>query len=292
MDLETLPHDVREKLFRLSERNSVIKWAIGTVGLTLVTSIAGWHFQNREVRLEEVRFEHERKIRELEFEQKYLGEFLEFALVEDLDSRVRFAHYFASVSTNDILAAKWEAYHADLIESAPLSTETQDDSPVLAAATRIGGVEALAGRKITRIWLGAEPVASMEEFQSYHVDELGWADIGFHYYVNLEGSVQNARPVTRTPAFVLNHNTGAIAIGIACAGWTGTSTEPPTDHVCEITPAQKETLASFSGQLLADYDLNPGTIGKRSDFRPVPDLLGRFVTELQGDLAKSTAVFK
>lgn len=278
MDLEIFPEGKRAELFRLSERHSLFKWLIGTVGLTLVTTIGGWHFQNREVRLEEVRFDHEREIRELEFEQKYLGEFLQFALVEDLDSRVRFAHYFASVSTNEILAAKWKDYHADLVATAPVNADTA--SPTDAAAARIGGVEALAGRKIAQIWLGAEPVAPMEEFRRYHVEQLGWADVGFHYYVGIDGSINVGRPMEAAPDFVQGLNREAIAVAIACDGWYGAGTARPQGHSCVIAPDQHRAIYNLVRTLLFEHGLEPEAVGKRSDFRPFPDLLGEYVSNI------------
>lgn len=105
--IKDLPADRLEALFRLQQRNGLWKWVIGTVGLTLITSAAAWYFQNREVRLEEVRSAHEQRIAELVFERQYLAEFVEYALAENLTSRIRFAHYFKSVSTNQGLADKW-----------------------------------------------------------------------------------------------------------------------------------------------------------------------------------------
>lgn len=279
IDLGGLPEDVREALFRLQQKVSLWKWAIGTVGLTVMTTVASWYFQNREVRLEEVRFAHLQEMQELEFEQKYLGEFLEYALVEDINSRLRFAHYFASVSTNDALTNRWRAYYDDLLKN--IST-SPDDEPDGAAA--IGGIEALTGRKITRIWLGAEAVGTMADFRAHHVDTLGWSDIGFHFYVDLNGAVQLARPIGKTPAFVLSHNTGAVAIAVACSGWVDVTQSSPEGTQCDLSFAQKEAVQTLVAKLLVDYNLDASIVGKRSEFRPVPDLLGSFVTEVQDAL--------
>lgn len=278
LDLSDLPPDDRKSLFRMQHRLQVWKWAIGTVALTLVTTIASWHFQNREVRLEELRFSHERQLQRLEFEQKYLGEFLEFALVEDIDSRLRFAHYFASVSTNRELQKKWEEYHAELVASVPGDDEENTNSKA------IGGVDALTGRQITRIWLGAEAAATMADFRDYHVKKLGWSDIGFHYYIDVDGSVKLGRPIGRTPAFVKSHNTNAIAVGIACDGWDIPDVEPPEGFTCALTPLQTEALQAHVSKLMEDHGLEVSVIGKRSDYRPVPDLLGTLVTDLQDTL--------
>ena len=267
--IKDLPPKTLEELFRLEQRMSVFKWLIGTVGLTLITSIASWYFQNREVRLAEVQSAHEQRMQELSFEQQYLEEFVEYALEEDLASRIRFAHYFKSVSTNADLSEKWAAYHQELVAS-------QDKR-----ADQIGGAEALVGRQITRIFIGAEAHASMAGFHAYHVGLIGWADIGFHYYIDLDGSVKLARPIGRTPAFVLSHNKNAVAIGVACAGWTKLGDDAPEGRVCPPDIMQRDALLELTSKLLEDHSLTPDVIGKRGDYRPVPDLLEASVTELQ-----------
>jgi hypothetical protein len=47
-------------------------------------------------------------------EMKYLGDYLKFALEDDINRRLRFAEYFAALTTSDDLQRKWEAYRRKL----------------------------------------------------------------------------------------------------------------------------------------------------------------------------------
>jgi len=81
-------------------------------------------------------------------------------------------------------------------------------------------------RKITRISVHCSDTVSgnLESFRRYHVDTLGWSDVGYHYIIlngrehgrkynfMRDGAVESGRPITKTPASVKGFNTGMIAI--------------------------------------------------------------------------------
>ena len=46
----------------------------------------------------------------------------------------------------------------------------------------------------------------------WHVDQNGWSDVGYHYYIQKSGNIQLGRGVERTPAAQSGNNTGTIAI--------------------------------------------------------------------------------
>lgn len=50
----------------------------------------------------------------------------------------------------------------------------------------------------------------------WHVDGNGWSDIGYHFLIRLDGSIEQGRPVFRQGAHTKGHNKGSI--GIAYAG--------------------------------------------------------------------------
>jgi hypothetical protein len=51
-----------------------------------------------------------------------------------------------------------------------------------------------------------------EFIRKIHVDQNGWKDIGYHYFINKAGQVTPCRPLERNPAAQRGHNTGSIAI--------------------------------------------------------------------------------
>tara|TARA_R100000935_G_scaffold20245_1_gene38318 strand:+ start:373 stop:792 length:420 start_codon:yes stop_codon:yes gene_type:complete len=57
---------------------------------------------------------------------------------------------------------------------------------------------------------------SLEEVRQWHTKERGWSDIGYHFLVLLDGSVEEGRPLERTGAHTKGHNWDSI--GIAYVG--------------------------------------------------------------------------
>lgn len=56
----------------------------------------------------------------------------------------------------------------------------------------------------------------VEEIRRVHVEENGWADIGYHYVIRRSGVVEVGRPEEVVGAHCINHN--ANSIGICLAG--------------------------------------------------------------------------
>lgn len=49
--------------------------------------------------------------------------------------------------------------------------------------------------------------------RDWHVNGNGWADVGYHYYVKRDGTIQPGRPLEKTPAAQgAEHNAGTIAV--------------------------------------------------------------------------------
>lgn len=72
-------------------------------------------------------------------------------------------------------------------------------------------------RKIDKIILhcAATPEGrdiSMETIKSWHVKGNGWSDIGYHYVIELDGTIKEGRPMHRSGAHTKGHNTGSIGV--------------------------------------------------------------------------------
>ena len=52
---------------------------------------------------------------------------------------------------------------------------------------------------------------SAATIKKWHTDK-GWSDIGYHYVVKLDGTIENGRPVERQGAHVRGHNKNSIGI--------------------------------------------------------------------------------
>lgn len=95
---------------------------------------------------------------------------------------------------------------------------------------------------------------SLETVRGWHKD-LGWADIGYHWLVLLDGTVVAGRPEAKVGAHVSGRN--ATTLGVAYVGGVAKDGKTAKDT---RTPAQKAALLSHTKALLARYP----TIGKVS----------------------------
>ncbi len=53
-----------------------------------------------------------------------------------------------------------------------------------------------------------------EEIKKWHVDERGWADIGYHFVLDRNGVVCPGRPVEKAGAHSKGHNKNSIGLCI------------------------------------------------------------------------------
>ena len=53
---------------------------------------------------------------------------------------------------------------------------------------------------------------SAADIRKSHIKERGWADIGYHYVVRLDGRVEPGRDVDKIGAHVTNHNSHSIGV--------------------------------------------------------------------------------
>ena len=78
---------------------------------------------------------------------------------------------------------------------------------------------------------------SFETIKSWHVDERGWKDIGYHYIVHLDGRISKGRKDSAQGAHTSGHNHDSL--GICYVGGVESDGKTPKDT---RTCAQIETL--------------------------------------------------
>lgn len=76
----------------------------------------------------------------------------------------------------------------------------------------------------------------------------GWAGIGYHYVVCLDGSIHPGRPIERIGAHCSGHNSNSI--GIVYAGGVETDGTTPADT---RTPAQRKAIHTLVKSLLTRF---------------------------------------
>ena len=89
---------------------------------------------------------------------------------------------------------------------------------------------------------------STETIRGWHVNERGWSDIGYHFVVLLDGTVDKARPVKRQGAHVRGKNKGSI--GICYIGGCDADMNPKDTR----NEAQKKSLEELISYLMESYD--------------------------------------
>ena len=77
----------------------------------------------------------------------------------------------------------------------------------------------------------------VEDIRGWHLNR-GWSDIGYHYLIKLDGTVQVGRPLTRIGAHTKGQNTNSI--GIAYVGGLTKGGKKAKDT---RTAAQKQSMA-------------------------------------------------
>lgn len=73
------------------------------------------------------------------------------------------------------------------------------------------------------------------EIRRWHVEGNGWSDIGYHYVIRRDGTLEKGRPDNVPGAHVAGHNHDSLGVALA-GGWKGD---------CDYTAAQWATLAGL-----------------------------------------------
>lgn len=117
-------------------------------------------------------------------------------------------------------------------------------------ATKI--MPAQTSRKIKEIIIhcSATPAGrdvTAADIRRWHINDRHFSDIGYHYVVRLDGTVEIGRPLEKVGAHCLHHN--AHSIGICYIGGLNTNDQPADTR----TPAQKNTLTELISLLKARF---------------------------------------
>lgn len=103
-------------------------------------------------------------------------------------------------------------------------------------------------RKITDIVIHCSATPEGKDFDAADIDrwhkDRGWAGIGYHYVVKLDGTVQMGRPLDKAGAHVEGHN--ANSVGIVYIGGVAKDGKTPKDT---RTPEQKTALRTIVAEM-------------------------------------------
>lgn len=88
----------------------------------------------------------------------------------------------------------------------------------------------------------------IDTVRTWHVEGNGWADVGYHYLVRRDGTVEPGRPLDVPGAHTKGHNWDSI--GIAFSGGLNASNRSPEDT---RTPEQRKSLYGLLNALLVVF---------------------------------------
>jgi len=97
---------------------------------------------------------------------------------------------------------------------------------------------------------------SIDEVRRWHVKERGWADVGYHWLIALDGSIEKGRNESRSGAHAKGYNSKSI--GVAYVGGVDLNMKPKDTR----TDAQKLALHCLMKDLKVRYP-NAEIIGHR-----------------------------
>ena len=86
------------------------------------------------------------------------------------------------------------------------------------------------------------------DIRRWHTVGNGWNDIGYHFVVRLDGTVEPGHPLAQTGAHCRGHN--ARSVGICYAGGVAADGRTPKDT---RTPAQRAALLTLLRELKQQF---------------------------------------
>jgi N-acetylmuramoyl-L-alanine amidase len=89
---------------------------------------------------------------------------------------------------------------------------------------------------------------SVETIRDWHVNGRGWSDIGYHFYIDINGNIKKGRDIAKIGAHCKGHN--RYSIGLCYCGGVESDGKTPKDT---RTPEQKEALLAVLRTLKAMY---------------------------------------
>ena len=88
----------------------------------------------------------------------------------------------------------------------------------------------------------------VETIRKWHVDGRGWSDIGYHFYIDINGKIWKGRDIQKIGAHCSGNNRSSI--GICYCGGVEADGKTPKDT---RTESQKESLLSVLKTLKAMF---------------------------------------
>lgn len=83
------------------------------------------------------------------------------------------------------------------------------------------------------------------EIRQWHVEERGWSDIGYHFVIRRDGTVEVGRPLEKAGAHTHGHNKNSI--GVCLVGGGGGWFNFTMAQLCALRNLHETLALSFEG---------------------------------------------
>lgn len=103
----------------------------------------------------------------------------------------------------------------------------------------------------------------VKEIRKWHVEERGWLDVGYHFVIRRNGTIELGRPLWAIGSHVLNYN--RTSVGICLVG--GTPDGQPNVEENNFTDEQRAALETLTVMLSGLYPL--AVVQGHRDFKGV-----------------------
>jgi hypothetical protein len=129
--------------------------------------------------------------------------------------------------------------------------------------------------------------AAIRGFQTFHMRDRGWCDIGYHFLVTRDGKVFEGRPLSRMGAHVRNNNSGNLGVSLVGCFDSGSGC-PSINRATGSSAVPSQTMIDTAGELVGILSRRHGIAIDRSRIRghrehsgqtttcPGNNVLGRF----------------
>ena len=101
-------------------------WRTGIIGGTvailtaiisgIVSLVISYQENNAKIELERENTQREMRLKWAQSDDAIMAKFIEFAIKDDIDARIRFAQYLSIVNSNPESRKRWEKYYNSLLE--------------------------------------------------------------------------------------------------------------------------------------------------------------------------------
>ena len=97
-------------------------------------------------------------------------------------------------------------------------------------------------------WADRRSSEKAAECKRWHLDR-NFSDVGYHYFVDRDGTVTEGRAIEKTGAHARGHNTGSVGIAL----WGGHGGDQDDIFEQHFTPEQDRALRKLIAQLRMEY---------------------------------------